>query len=87
MKSALRSKGYWIKASTFSEDEKAIDVRHESVMEIQFYSLVKILGETVRHVHAEAVRTMVEPEAQRLDEVGAQETVLSVERRTSWNSL
>ena len=27
-------------ASTFSEDEKAIDVRHESVMEIQFYSLV-----------------------------------------------
>ena len=32
---------------------------------------VEILGEAVRHVHAEAVRAMVEPETQRLDEVGA----------------
>ena len=39
---------------------------------------VKILGEAVRHVHAEAVRTMVEPEAQRLDEVGAHLGVLPV---------
>ena len=39
---------------------------------------VEVLGEAVRHVHAEAVRTMVEPETQRLDEVGTHLGVLPV---------
>ena len=32
---------------------------------------VEILGQAVRHVHAEAVGTMVEPETQGFDEIGA----------------
>ena len=31
---------------------------------------VEILGKAVRHVHTEAIRPMVEPETQRLDEIG-----------------
>ena len=39
---------------------------------------VEILGKAVRHVHTEAIRAVVEPETQRLDEIGTNLGVLPV---------
>ena len=39
---------------------------------------VEILGQAVRHIHAEAVRSMVEPEVQGLDEIGAHVRILPI---------
>ena len=39
---------------------------------------VEILSQAVRHIHAEAVRSMVEPEVQGLDEIGAHVRILPI---------